>query len=63
MDKVLGGQIDHAGGNLLGDVQHLGLGQLHRDAVLAVHDEQRVGTVGPVHRHATVMIKFRNNPG
>lgn len=59
MDKVLGGQIDHAGGNLLGDVQHLGLGQLHRDAVLAVHDEQRVRTVGP----ATAKIKFRNNPG
>lgn len=48
MDEVLGGQVDHPGGDLLGDVEHLGLGQLHRDAVLAVHDEHGVGTVGPV---------------
>lgn len=56
MDKVLGGQVDHAGGDLLGDVQHLGLGELHRDAVLAVHDEHGVGTVGPVHRQVRVKV-------
>lgn len=54
VDKVLGGQVDHAGGDLLGDVQHLGLGELHRDAVLAIHDEHGVGTVGPVHRQVRV---------
>lgn len=34
--KVLGGQVDHASSNLLGNVQHLGLGELHQDAVLTV---------------------------
>lgn len=36
VDKVLGGQVDHASSNLLGNVQHLGLGELHQDAVLTV---------------------------
>ncbi|TNN53347.1 hypothetical protein EYF80_036414 [Liparis tanakae] len=36
VDEVLRGQVDHAGRDLLGDVQHLGLGELHQDAVLAV---------------------------
>lgn len=36
VDKVLGGQVDHASSNLLGNVQHLGLCELHQDAVLTV---------------------------
>lgn len=36
VDKVLGGQIDHASSNLLGNVQHLGLSELHQDTVLTV---------------------------
>lgn len=36
VDKVLGGQVDHASSNLLGNVQHLGLGELHQDTVLTV---------------------------
>lgn len=57
MDEVLGGQVDHPGGDLLGDVEHLGLGQLHRDAVLAVHDEPGVGTVGPVRTPPPTVVK------
>ena len=47
VDKVLGGQVDHAGCDLLGDVQHLRLGQLHLDAVLAVGHQDRVRAMRP----------------
>lgn len=47
VDKVLRGQVNHASSNLLGNVQHLGLCELHQDAVLTVCHEYCVGTVGP----------------
>lgn len=46
--EVLGGQVDHARGDLAGDVQHLGEPQLaFRLARLPVHEDHGVWPVGP----------------
>ncbi|KAF3848654.1 hypothetical protein F7725_015151 [Dissostichus mawsoni] len=50
VDEVLRGQVHHAGCNLLSDVQHLGLSELHHDAVLPVGHQHRVRAVRPGHR-------------
>lgn len=36
VDEVLRGQVHHASSDLLGDVQHLGLGELHQDVVVTI---------------------------
>lgn len=50
--KVLRRQVHHARCDLLGDVQHLGLGQLHRPGVLALGHQHGVGTVSPAREQA-----------
>lgn len=56
VDKVLGGQVDHASSNLLGNVQHLGLGELHQDTVLTVCHEHCIRTVGPAREKKKILI-------
>lgn len=47
VDKVLGAQVDHARGNLSGDVQHLGKAQLSvRLQWLAIYQDHGVWAVG-----------------
>ena len=53
VDEVLGGQVDHASGNLLGNVQHLGLGELHQDTVLTVCHQHCIRAVGPAPRNTS----------
>lgn len=49
MHKVLGGEVHHAGGDLAGDVEHLGEPQLaFRLAWLPIHKDHRIWPVGPV---------------
>lgn len=50
--EVLRGQVDHAGRYLLGNVQHLTLGQLHRSGGLALSHQNRVRTMSPVKEQA-----------
>lgn len=45
--KVLRRQVDHARRDLLGDVQHLRLGQLHRSGGLALGHQDRIRAVSP----------------
>lgn len=56
VDKVLRGQVDHASSNLLGNVQHLGLCELHQDTVLTVCHEHGVRTVGPAATSSTTSV-------
>lgn len=46
--KVLRRQVHHARRDLLGNVQHLGLRQLHRPGGLALCHQHGVGTMSPV---------------
>lgn len=49
MHKVLGGQVHHAGGDLTGNVEHLGEPQLaFRLAWLPIHKDHRIWPMGPV---------------
>lgn len=48
MHKVLRGQVDHAGCYLLGNVQHLTLGQLHGPGGLALGHQNSIGSMSPV---------------
>lgn len=50
--EVLRGQVDHPGRYLLGNVQHLTLGQLHRSGGLALGHQNRVRTMSPVKEQA-----------
>lgn len=57
--EVLGRQVDHARGYLLGDVQHLGLCQLRR--WVAFGHQHGIRPVGPV-EGTEVLLKFQHVP-
>lgn len=57
--EVLGRQVDHARGYLLGDVQHLGLCQLRRR--VAFGHQHGIRPVGPV-EGTEVLLKFQHVP-
>ena len=51
MHKVLGGQVDHPGGDLAGNVEHLGQAQLPVGLQgLSVNQDQGVRPVGSAER-------------